>query len=234
MVYQKYSNRRGYMGNRNRRYGTRVVVPRKPPTRWDIYGGALKKLASDVNKVRGMINVEYKYHDFSFTDNSVTTSPVTATVNLVSEGDTDQTHDGAMFRMKSLQIEGSVQLGSASPPHIARMVLVLDTDSSAVSAAPTYNDVYDATGTITNRLRNLDNRSRFIILKEWNWFLQPNGTEGKRFSYYRELDHKVQIVGTASQTNLKKNGLYLMYVSDSSAANNIVLDVTSRIRYIDN
>lgn len=227
-----YYSRSRYQSYRGRRRVSRRR--RAPPSRMSIYRAAGSQLYKDVQKLKNMINVEYKYHDFSFTDNSVTTTPVTTTVNLVSEGDTDQTHDGAMFRMKSIQIEGSVQLGSASPPHIARMALVLDTDSSAVSAAPTYNDVYDATGTITNRLRNLDNRSRFIILKEWNWFMQPNGLEGKRFSWYRQLDHKVQIVGTASQANLKKNGLYLMYVSDSSAVSNVVLDVTSRIRYIDN
>lgn len=225
-----------YYGRRtNYRRRRRVYRRRRAPrSRGTIYGAAARQLYKDVSKLKSMINVEYKYHDFSFTDNSVTTTPVTTTVNLVNEGDTDQTHDGAMFRMKSIQLEGSVQLGSASPPHIARMVLVLDTDSSAVSSAPTYNDVYDNTGTITNRLRNLDNRSRFIILKEWNWFLQPNGREGTRFSWYRQLDLKTQIVGSATQANLKKNGLYLMYVSDSSAANNIVLDVTSRIRYIDN
>ena len=52
MPYRKYPVRRY---RRRRRY--------KKPTRWDNYKTGLGQLASDVYKLKNMINVEFKYHD---------------------------------------------------------------------------------------------------------------------------------------------------------------------------
>lgn len=223
-----YYRRQNYRGRRR-------VSRRKRPSRYSVYKAAGSQLYKDVQKLKNMINVEYKFHDQSSLNN-LTVTPVIQAINLVNEGDTDQTHDGAMFRMKSVQINGTVRnlAVSGSNPLKVRMALVLDCDSAAATTAPTYADIYDGTGSIENRLRNLDNRSRFIILKEWEWMTQADGTKGYKIDYYRPLDHKVQIVGTATETNLRKNGLYVVMVSQNDTANLIELDWTSRIRYIDN
>lgn len=224
-----YARRQNY--RRRRRVQRRR---RAPPGRGAIYGAAARQLYKDVSKLKNMINVEFKYHDQSST-NDLTSTPVVQCINLVNEGDTDQTHDGAMFRMKSLQINGYCRaISEINNPTKVRMALVLDTDSAAATTAPTYNDIYDTTGSITNRLRNLDNRSRFIIMKQWEWMCVPGGTDGFKIDYYRTLDHKVQIVGSATEANLRKNGLYIVMVSQSATSGNIELDWASRIRYIDN
>lgn len=225
-----YGGKRYYRGKKKVYRGRR-----RANTRGKVYGAAAYQLYKDVQKLKNMINVEFKYYDQSSLNN-LTTTPVIQPINLVGEGDTDQTHDGSMFRMKSIQINGTVRnlAASGSNPLKVRMALVLDCDSATATAAPTYGEIYDGTGSIENRLRNLDNRSRFIILKEWEWMTQADGTKGYKIDYYRTLDHKVQIVGTATEANLKKNGLYVVMVSQNDTVGNIELDWTSRIRYIDN
>lgn len=223
MPYKRNYRRRNY----RRRY-------RKPPTRGQIYGSAARQLYKDVNKLKNMINVEYKFHDYQ-SSNGLTTTPVINCINFVNEGDTDQTHDGSMFRIKSVAINGEAYLTSGTlAPVYYRIALVLDTDASASSTAPTYSDIYDSTGTQCNAMRNLDNRSRFVILKQWDHVLQPNGREANVIKFYRQLDLKTQIVGTASEANLRKNGLYLVMVSSTPTADAMMLELTSRIRYIDN
>lgn len=220
MPYQRRYRRRRYR--------------RKPPTRGQIYGSAARQLYKDVNKLKNMINVEYKYHDYQ-SSNSLTTTPIVNAINLVNEGDTAQTHDGSMFRIKSLQIQGNCSLNtSVANPNKVRIAVVLDTDAAASTVVPTYSEIYDSTGQQINALRNLENRSRFVILKQWDFILNPNGNEGKVVKYFRKLDLKVQIIGTATEANLKKNGLYLVMLSDNTTVDTVLFDVTTRIRYIDN
>jgi len=220
---------------RGRYRGRRRVQRRRraPPSRGSIYGAAARQLYKDVAKLKNMINVEYKFHDYSST-NSLTTTPTINCINFVNEGDTDQTHDGAMFRMKSLAINGYLFLNAGTIPYKARVALVLDTNAAASTTAPTYAEIYDSTGLPTQAMRNLDNRSRFVIMKQWDIVMNPNGQEGFPIKYFRNLDHKVQIVGTATETNLRKNGLYLVMLSDTATADNVKFEVTTRIRYIDN
>lgn len=222
-------------GKRSYRGKRRVSRRRRPaPSRGAVYGAAARQLYKDVAKLKNLINVEFKYHDYQ-SSNDLTTTPVINCINLVNEGDTDQTHDGSMFRMKSLQLGGRVSLGgTAANPVAYRMALVLDTDAAASTTAPTYNDIYDDTGDIETRFRNLDNKSRFIILKSWDGQLSPNGSEMRVFKYFRNLDLKTQIVGSATETNLRKNGLYLVMVSSAGVVNQLYLNVHTRIRYIDN
>jgi hypothetical protein len=181
-----------------------------------------------------MINVEYKYHDFQAAEKVDRTATVQV-LNFINQGDTDQTHDGAMFRMKSIQLNGTLTLSSPTA-HKTRIALVLDTDSASNTVTPSYSDIYDSFGYEWNAMRNLDNRSRFIIMKQWDISLSPNSREQTNIKYFRKLDHKVQIIGTtASESNLRKNALYLVMLSDASnGANEVDFDYTTRIRYIDN
>lgn len=231
MPYQRRYNNR-YRNTSYRRPRKPYV---KPPGRRQIYGSAISQLASDVNRLRQMVNVEYKYHDFNGSSGSVTSSPIINCVNLVNQGDTDSTHDGSMFRMKSLAMNGYVKLAAAATnPIKCRVALVLDCDSAAATAAPSYDDIYDTTGSVTNRMRNLANRSRFVILKSFDFVLNPQGTEGVKLKYYKDIDLKCIIEGTASETNLRKNGLYLVWLSDTAITNLVEIDVNTRIRFIDN
>lgn len=222
-----YYRRQNYRGRRR-------VSRRKRPSRYSIYKAAGSQLYRDVQKLKNMINVEYKYHDYSST-NDLTSTPIINCINFVNEGDTAQTHDGDMFRIKSVQINATARLQTGTTtPVFYRLALVLDTDAAASTTAPTYSDIYDSIGESVSQLRNLNNKSRFVILRQWDKKMDPNGSETNIIRFYRQVDLKCQITGTASEANLRKNGLYLVMVSSFGASGEMGLNIVSRIRYIDN
>lgn len=193
----------------------------------------VKSLVKDVAYLKGLINTEFKYHDYA-SNNDLSATVINA-INFVNEGSSDQTHDGSTFRIKSIQLKGHVSLGgTAANPIAYRLALVLDKDAACATTAPTYSDIFDSSGDSWNALRNLDNRSRFTILKIWDGSLSPNGTEMHRFNFYKKCNILSQIVGTASEANLRKNGLYVVMTSSTGTASLIYMNVVSRIRFVDN
>lgn len=210
---------------------------RKKPTRWQNYQTGLSQLASDVGKLKNLINVEFKYHDKSqgatVTDQDGDVYPL----NYVDQGDGDQTRDGSMFRMKSLELKYLLSLDedNTTTPRVIRIMLILDTDPNG--SQPSISDFLDQTTRPTLSPRNLNNRSRFVFLMDKYHTLSPGGNEVAFRKVFKQLDYKVQFDNaTASATALKKNGLYLCAISNAGSAD---LDkpfhsFDSRVRFIDN
>lgn len=226
-----YKRRRYYRGRRNYTVKRRIA-----PTRWQNYGTGLKQLASDVSKLKNMVNVEFKNHDV---DISATYIDVTADIqalNYVNQGDGTESRDGSMFRMKSLECRYMTQLQTnMTNPSYIRAIIFLDTDPDG--STPTLASLLDNTTTPYVSPRNLDNRSRYVILYDKLHSLNPSGTEGVMRKIYKSLDLKVLITGaTASAANTKKNGLYSCFLSSeaSGATYKPSYTLSCRIRYIDN
>ena len=58
--------------------------------------------------------------------------------------------------------------------------------------------------------------------------------DGFSLKYYKKCDLKCQIIGAATEANLRKNGLYLVMVSSNASSDLVELNIQTRIRYIDN
>lgn len=224
--------RRSYRGRR------RVSRRRKaPPSRMSIYRAAGSQLYKDVQKLKNLINVEFKYHDVQFAQDAHTTGAVIP-LNLVPPGDGATARDGNQFRMKSVQIKGICKNKTASTSTVfARVDLILDTDPNG--ATPLLTDIYDTTGSVPyyRALRNLDSRNRFVHLKNWQFKLDPNGTESYNIDFYRKIDIKTLFTGTtATIANLKNHHLFLSISGNnaSGSGNEAIVEAQTRIRYIDN
>lgn len=210
---------------------------RRAPTRGAIYGRAATQLYKDVKTLKNLINVEFKYHDTQFSQQAHTTGAILS-LNFVSQGDGATSRDGDQFRMKSLELHGAVALPSAATrPNNTRLMLILDTEPTG--ALPALTDILDDQSGAINFYyapRNLDNRTRFIVLKDWHYTVNPNGTEAYQINHYRKLDIKTLFNGaTGSITTLKNNHLFLLVAGDeASGANNPTYALSSRIRYVDN
>jgi len=222
MVYRK-NNRRQY-----RR-------ARKPMTRGAIYGRAASQLYSDVKKLKNLINVEFKWHDVHAAHDMHTTGVITP-LNFINQGDGSQLRDGDQFRIKSIEIDGRVKLDPVGGPAVCRYLLVIDTDPGGVSFNISDLLHTSAGSPVTSAARNLDNRNRFVILKDFRTTVQPNGREVVPIKYYRKLDLKTLFNNaTASFSSLKNHGLYLVTFSDiGSGSNPPDIDVNCRVRYVDN
>lgn len=220
-----------YRNNRRRRYQRKA-----PPGRMQVYGAAGKQLWNDVQKLKNLINVEFKYHDTQTSTSTVSTSGTIVPLNLVTQGDGSGSRDGDQFRMKSIELSGAVENNSAvTTVTFVRIDVVLDTDPDG-AASPTLSDIYDTTGSVPYyyALRNLENRSRYVILKTFKFNLSPSGNEGDNMHWYKELDLKTLFAaGTATVAGCKKNLMFLVISSDK-ISNYPTVNIKSRIRFVDN
>lgn len=221
--------------SKNHRYAYKKVVRRPAKlSRWDAYGIGLNQLRKDVIKVKNLINVEFKNHDVvnnSFTNVS-TTGSITA-LNYVAQGDGEETRDGKMFRMKSLELRYQLSMDTLEEQQTTgiRVIVFLDTDPTG--SGPSLSTLLDQTVNPMISPRNLDSRSRYVILLDRIHQLNPNGQESLCRKFYKKLDLKVLFSGaTATDATIKKNGLYILFVSDQT--NQAKQTFNARIRYIDN
>lgn len=225
-------------------YGRRTYAKRRysrrrrpaPRTRRSVYGAAASQLYKDVRTLKNLINVEFKHFDTQSSTSTVSTTGTIIPLNLIPQGDGASSRDGDMFRMKSLELSGSVENNSAVvTTTFTRLDLILDTDPDG-AAAPTLSDIYDTTGSVPYyyALRNLNNRSRYVILKSVRFSHSPNGNEGSNFHWYKKLDLKTLFTpGTNTIAGCKKNLLFMVLSSDKTS-NWPTVNLKSRIRYIDN
>lgn len=198
----------------------------------------IKSIVKDVAYLKGLINVEFKYHDVQFAQDAHTTGAIVP-LNLVPQDDTGVGRDGNQFRMKSVQIRGLSKNKTASTtPIFTKIDLILDTEPCA-GTTPLFTDIYDTTGAVPyyRALRNLDNRHRFVFLKSWSFVHDPTGQEAKIIDFYKKLDVKVLFANsTATLANLKKHHLFLAISGNnaSGSGNEGVVECQTRIRYLDN
>lgn len=204
--------------------------------RWKNYTRGLGQLANDVWKLKQMVNVEYKNHDVEVTSTTIDTTGSITALNYINQGDGTETRDGSMFRMKSLEFRYLMNLDdNLTVPVSCRMIIFLDTDPDG--STPTLASLLDDTTNPHLSPRNLDNRSRYVIYKDQMLTLNPNGLERITKKIFMPLDLKVLITGaTASAANVKKNGLYVLFLSSqaSGATYKPAYLFNARIRYIDN
>lgn len=198
----------------------------------------IKSLVKDVAYLKGLINVEFKYHDVPIAEDADTTGAIVS-LNLVPQDDTGVGRDGNQFRMKSIQIRGLSKNKTASTtPIFTKIDLILDTEPCA-GTTPAFTDIYDTTGGVPyyRALRNLDSRNRFVFLKSWSLVHDPTGREATVIDFYKKLDVKVLFANsTATLANLKKHHLFLAISGNNAAGsgNEGVVECQARIRYLDN
>lgn len=197
----------------------------------------IKTLVKDVAYLKGLINTEFKFFE---TVNSATTLNTTAKIealNFVNQGDGASTRDGDGFRIKSLALKGYARMDPASTtPAIIRVMIVIDRNECG--STPVIGDVLQmSSGQLAvYAQRNLDNRHRFVVLKDMVKTVNPNGEEIDLIDVYKQLDMKVLFnSATASWASLRENGLFLILASDRPPATaEPLLYLSRRIRYVDN
>ncbi len=157
------------------------------------------------------------------------------------QGTGAQNRDGRRVTMKSVQIEGIVELsnvdGSATAVITPRVFIALVLDKQTNAAQLNSEDVYTNPAAnadmATSPLRDLERSTRFTVLKTWDLNMSTTGMGtaaandlmGKqlKFSCYKKLDHRVEFVlngGTVA--DIQDNSLHLIaYASNGNGAPNI-------------
>lgn len=183
-----------------------------------------------------LINPEFKARDVDITNPTVTTSHVFDLLNGISRSTTYNTRIGNSIKMVSLDVGVLVTRNTASTTNnFVRCAIILDKNPNATVMTATEMYAAAAANPILSP-RNLDNRNRFVTLKEW---IIDIGNAGNRPSVHMKSFKKLNMhtIYNGSTTGLiddiQENALYFMCVSDAST-NAPSVTFYSRIRYLDN
>lgn len=190
-------------------------------------------------------------------------------INGVIEGSGFNQRTGRKISMMSHQIDGWIIATSVNPGNVsaqfARVALVYDRQSNGTT--PSWQDVFQdqdyAAGVSSNVLShvNMNNRERFVILRDWLHFLPNIGINGANpgnaagienpqysldtkfslnFKEMIKLGGLASIYGASSNPpvfgDLKSGGLFLIVKGQDAAAvanSAFHLIVTMRTRFVD-
>lgn len=180
-------------------------------------------------KVSGMVNVEYKHKDETF---SATVGNTWGSTNLtdIAEGDGSSGRDGDKIRLKSFLIEGNVRLHDSDDKCMVTLALVQwkRPNGQTIAKGNIFSNDY------VYSLRETTKMQDYKILWRKSFALETGGNEYIKFKKYMKLNLPCKFdASTGAIATQVENSLYLFSVS-TEATNEPTLSYQSRIRYIDN
>ncbi len=223
----KRGNRQYNSGNA-RSNGNRVSYRKKAGNfnYWDVGD----KLWNDVKRLKSLINTEFKSIDLATTGVITTTASITLLNGLV-KGDDFDNRDGRVVRLKSIQYHIEAVMNTTPINDSLRIMIVIDKQPNEINMV--IADLIDATNMTS--FRNLDQRKRFVILKDTVLDMSIGRGTIARDSWYKKFDMKTTYDDSDAGTivDITTNALYLVLFS-TEASNGPSVARTTRIRYIDN
>jgi len=227
------------------RYGGRPPKPTsqpkaKPSQRWMT---GRKPIRNKIAYSNALNKQELKVFDtaVSFTVDTTGEVPATGQLSLVQVGDTLNNRDGAVIKVKSLQMRGAVVFNPAAAANCSSNVyiyIVLDRQCNGAAAAVTgvlsSNDMTVALG-------NVPNQYRFKILKRLVFTMQATAgvttaynVTRATFDEYLKFPVPIEMRYTASTgavSDVASNNIFLLAGSDAGQDDVIQVDATARLRF---
>lgn len=243
MIFRKprsYTNRRRYpQGGKKRRIGRGVRQ--------------LTKLTTEVAKLKDFTNAEFKWYDIlnagapaavtiPQSTNALPDNASTMLLNGIPQGVTESQREGISVKIKSVlhQCVIAAKQGLTTPVRV-RMIMFLYLRPLGNAAVPSVSDLLQvaAAGNTQPMVapRKLEHRSRFSILHDKVYSIEPAGMVGEQryIKIYKKLNfHTLWDTTTTGDngTGITKNSLWCMYFADGNDKAEMYCD--NRIRYIDN
>ncbi len=211
------------------RGGYRRNIQRRNRTNFT-YGNVVDKVIRDVSVLKGLINTEFKTID-TVNTGTVSTTAGFVLLNGTAPGDDFDTRDGRQIRVKSVQVTITWIQHATAVVTFLRVIIFIDKQPNEVT--PVVTQLLDTSSIVS--FRNLDQRKRFIILKDKVLTMSDVGTKQGIMKWYKQLDAKTMYdAGTAGTiADITTNALFLMLVS-SEASNQPTVTRVTRVRFIDN
>lgn len=162
-------------------------------------------------------------------------------LNATVEGDDIYNREGRKIWMRSLELDMFLQADAAADAsQFVKVALVYDHTPLGVMIP--YNSVYTGVGGAgIASARNLNERGRYVVLKEWYFKLSKAGTDGDKIhkkAYFRwpGLQTLYDDGNDGDIRDLRAGALYLMTIgtiSDAETTKDSVLIGGYRIRFTD-
>jgi len=221
---------RSYYRSRKGKYGRGNTWASNTP--------ALARTALKTAKwVASVINTEYKHVDNTLLlqpNNNVgyTITPLT----LILQGDDNTMRNGRSVLLKSLQLQMTARLANSTQGTI-RFVLVKDRTCEGV--APTMSDIFKqvAGDEAVTSFRNIDTApiNKYKILWDHRFSLDVDFKDQIYISKYLKFSKAhLKFLGTAGNIASAGPGAIFLCIVATGLGDSFMVDINSRIRYIDN
>ncbi len=202
------------------------------PTKNFGYMAMGQKIYKDVQRLKGLINVEFKCND-PLRSSAITPNATGTLSSLVglARGDDSDDRDGRQVRWKSVQVAITFIIHSSAVATQIRCILFIDKQPNATLAIT--GDLLDTVAITT--FRNLDNRKRFVILWDKVVSLSNQGVKAAYIDMYKQMDMKtIYDDSTAGDIiDIETNAMYLFVFSNEST-NTPTVTRSVRLRFLDN
>lgn len=186
--------------------------------------------------IKGLINVEKKFYDFS---QSATQSATATVLNLsnIGEGNDYNQRDGNSILVQSIQGRFILQMHPSATQTLFRCIIFRDNDQRGTD--PTVADLLESTSNplyFTSPLLHYVSR-RFTIFHDWSFVLDSAKATTKEWKYFKRFTHGQYHIKYSSTTGADasnwEGALYMMIFS-SENTNQPTFTVYHRMRYTDN
>lgn len=203
------------------------------------YLGTASKALSIALATKKLLNVEVKQYTTNVNDTEVSAAGVVYDLSEVPQGDTEVTRDGSSLKPKNLELRMYITGNSSAASNTLRLILFRATNENGT--APTMAQVLEQTSESAPLAiyspKIHDKRYFTKILKDVTFTMNKMVAST---AYRKTLTYKIPLDGhmtfTGTSTTKESGGLYLIMVSDQTAASNLgpAVQFTSRIKYYDN
>lgn len=222
-----------------KKYSKKRYYKKKSPTRWSTYGAAGSQLVKDVYMLKSLINTEFKFRHIAGANLPLDTVGSSSYIlfNGIGQGTSAFERIGRSIKVASFQLNFNVEMASGVSDTKVRVMLVMDTQANA--SQPVVSSILSTT--TNNEIaivspRNLNNRKRFIILRNWQFSLNTGVRQVQFVKYYRKFGFHTAYNGNTGNTisSIDTNSLYVIAFSNQTGANSPGMTYEGTIRYIDN
>lgn len=225
-----YRRKKSSRYNNRKWYGSRKMTG---------YMGTAFAALTLAQKLKNMINVEYKFHDKDLNDYStLVEAGELQCLNEIPQGDDNFQRNGNQVKIKQTEIRGSIKASvDATDSTQVRLLLFQKLFQDDTDPTVTGTDVGILEDANVNSLKTQTaTKTTFKILWDQTWVLSPmDQTNGRiNYKYFKKWDNGPKCYFVRSGTAApKKNGLWLLAIA-SQPTNLPIMKGECRIRFVDN
>lgn len=180
-----------------------------------------------VKYLKTLVNAEKKFHDVA-TALTISTTASASNLNGIAQGDTQSNRDGISILQNNLQVKGTITKHSSSSSSFVRVVVLRD-NQQVGDTNVAWTNIF--TGETMDSYLRTTTLGRYQIMMDRVIQLTSDKPSVYIKKYFK-LDKHARYNGTAA-TDIQKNGLYLLLLSDEST-NLPTSNLCSRLAYYDN
>lgn len=222
--------RRSYRRRPRRTYRRRYLRrgTRSSGTNWT---GLARKAFQLAKWTASVINPEFKKIDTQYSE-SPTTTPGIVPISLCAQGDDFDSRTGRTILMKSIEYSGLITHNTEGTGSIYHKVYFF-IDKAPNQALATAAHIF-LSGNAIYGVRNLDNRKRFICLKELKFVTNDTDKTEVLFNGYLKLNCHECFDDTTSNINAVTSNVLLIVTVSTDPTYGHSHSILTRVRFIDN